>query len=216
MTGQSKETMKVLLKKFATSDLLLLSEAAAKLKVTEKYLEGLLKAGKIKGFKVGESWFVEEDWLNDFRCKIKQSLREESPAVRLSSGSSRSYIKVYNVKVQQPSQLKINWQLEIQKWAWGSFGLATAVICLAIFCVPFISVGAHRQELSAVFLNGVFQVYEAPQLVVGQIDRQVAWSLPTRINDEALTRFFGKLWQSSRLYRPGQVAGEVEVRTGAD
>lgn len=204
--------MKVLLGKFAQSDLLLLSEAAAKLKVTEKYLEDLLKSGKIKGFKVGEHWFVEEAWLADFRIKIKGSLQEEKSGI----SRPRSYVKVYQTKAQQPLRPKANWWPEVQKWAWGSVGLAVAMICLAIFCVPFISIGIHKQELAAIFLNGVFAVYDSPRLAVKAADQQLAFAWPARIDDETLTRFFGKLWQSPRLYRPGQVAGEADVRPATE
>lgn len=216
MPDQSKETMKVLLGKFAQSDLLLLSEAATKLKVTEKYLEGLLRSGKIKGFKVGEHWFVEEAWLDDFRRKIKQSIQEAVPARRRASHSTRSYVKVYRTNKQQSLRPKIDWWPAVQKWAWSSVGLAVAMICLAFFCVPFISIGMQKQELAAIFLNGVFKVYETPRLEAERVDRRLVLVLPSRIDDEALTRFLSNLWQSHRLYRPGQVAGETDVRPATE
>lgn len=73
----SVQQLKESLGALAKSRLLHISEAAEQLKVTEHYLTDLVKSGKLKAFKVGEHWFVESDWVEDFRRGMHGLIKSE-------------------------------------------------------------------------------------------------------------------------------------------
>lgn len=72
--------LKESLGKYAKSRMLHIGEVAEELKVTENYLIDLARRGKIKAFKVGEHWFMEEDWVSDYR-RIMKGLLHQADAI---------------------------------------------------------------------------------------------------------------------------------------
>ncbi|MFA5021413.1 MAG: hypothetical protein WC517_05170 [Patescibacteria group bacterium] len=184
--------------KYSKSRLLHLAEAAKELKVTEKYLAELARRGKVKAFRVGEHWFLEEKWLNDFRGVMKGLLGEEV------AGAD---------EVRQPSA---NWvrSLPLRKRLWPAFNFRQALVLVSqtavaavilslvglgfgLLCLPLASVGLNRDSIAVNFLAATYRAYGAPAAVAGRL----AVDLP--INDEDLTISLYNL--------AGRVAGAYEA-----
>lgn len=160
--------------KYAKSRIFHLAEAAEELKVTEKYLIDLARNGKIKAFKVGEHWFIEEAWINDFRQVMKgllhQVVEAENSLHLQRSGWSRTAKKSF---VPHP----------IFKLAFStvtaSVVLALLGVAFSFFTLPLLYLSLNRQAVGQAFLAGTYRVYGYPIKTVSGIN------IP--INDERLT-----------------------------
>jgi len=84
------------LSKYSKSQLLHLSEAAEILHVTEGHLANLMKQGKVRGFRVGEYWFMEESWVDDFRSLVKKSLAREMESLKSSMPHGHGWSRPLN------------------------------------------------------------------------------------------------------------------------
>jgi len=166
--------LKESLGKYAKSRVFHIGEAAEELKVTEKYLIDLARQGKIKAFKIGEHWFLEEDWVNDFR-KIMRNLLHEAVATENEfygqrSGWSRNAKRSFNFRPV--------WRLSYSVAA-VSVILAFIGVSFSFLMLPIINFSLHRQEAARTFLAFAYKAYGYPIEVVSDID------IP--INDERLT-----------------------------
>lgn len=203
MTGQSQQTLKLLLKKFAGDGLFLLSEASEKLKVKESYLLEMINTGKLKAFKIDGHWFVEEKWLEHFKSSILASLSNE-----LSTSGSRinRKSKWSHPVIVEPESGRQNIRKFVVIPVW-QFSVSALVLALAVVGVSLMSLSLWpiyegRQQLSSVFLDSVDGFYGAPL----RVGRDVANS---KINDERLTEVISSVL---RFPIKGQVAGASEIK----
>lgn len=180
--------LKESLGKYAKSRVFHIGEAAEELKVTEKYLIDLARKGKIKAFKIGEHWFLEEDWVNDFR-KIMKNLLHEAVAIENElhgqrAGWSRNAKRSFNFRPV--------WRLSYSV-AIASVVLAVIGVSFSFMMLPIINFSLHRQETAKTFLAATYQAYGYPIKTVSNIN------IP--INDEKLT---GALYSLMGKKYPGQ------------
>lgn len=197
-TKTSNQAMKQLLKKFSSSELFVLSEAAAYLKVSEKYLSQLIREGKIKSFKVDDHWFIEESWLQDHKKNIKQHLTRETVKHYETNSKQQRWTR----SIIEP--LRFKWS-NLLVWLWQSVILAVAVICLAFLLLPLYQVNQQKQYVANLFLAGVDATYSWPLVALSTRPAQGA------IDDELLTEKINDIISSYQ--RRGQVLGASELRS---
>lgn len=212
MDKQSSQTIKNLLKKFTNSNLLLVDEASEKMKVSKDYLMDLIKVGKIKAFKVGQDWFIEEDWLDDFKKTIKRGLEKEL----VDSGFEQTREKFF----KQVSYRKIKkrvfnfFDLVNGFFEFLLFSLNLSLV-LTSFCVLFLSfiyLGNNKLVIAEKFIKQVDKIYSLPLELVSMTDNLMLDDNLIKIDDENLTRNIGLFFNKfkNNLDRTGQVAGESE------
>lgn len=197
-TKTSNQAMKQLLKKFSSSELFVLSEAAAYLKVSEKYLTQLIREGKIKSFKVDDHWFIEEHWLLEYKKSLKQHLIRETTIHYQTNTRPQSWTR----SITEP--LRFKWS-NLLVWLWQSVLLAVAVICLAFLLLPLYQINKQKQYVATLFLVGVDATYSWP------LDTLAARPAQGAIDDELLTKKINDVISSYQ--RQGQVLGASELRS---
>ncbi|MEK7167959.1 MAG: hypothetical protein AAB791_03080 [Patescibacteria group bacterium] len=105
-------------------DYLTLSELAENGFFSRKYLEQAVKNRQLKAFKAGEDWLTTQDWFEDFKMKLKQTIRMEagnpSRGIRVLPEKHFFWIKFWRFFV--PALV-------------ASF-LSTAVLTSVWFCMP--------------------------------------------------------------------------------
>lgn len=207
MPVQDQQTLKLLLKKFARSDLFLLSEAAQRLGVGEDYLRDLIKSGKVKAFKADQYWFIEEDWVEEFRNKLKSRLQEE---IKQSTRPVKNNIWTKPIAGKKLKLIKLSatgWDRAV----WATYGLAVMALAFAFLVAP-IRVNPQKAAVGNGFLFLTHQVYGYPSSKLASIDGLPAKRFVAKINDEDLTKFLKRLFRPPQLNYPGQVAGESEAK----
>jgi len=187
------------LAKYSSSPLLHIAEAAEKLKVTEKYLTDLAVRGKIKAYKVGEHWFMEEKWLHDFRGALRQLLDAETGGGLQRPGWVRQLAP--RKRIIPLGVIKPVFSFAFQTVA-AVFVLAFVSISFAFLTLPLARVGLNRVTIASAFLTATYRVYGLP------LDYARSISFAGPINDEGLTHVFYRLAGKNP---PGQVAGVYEV-----
>lgn len=206
MAEQDQQTLKLLLKKFARSELLLLSEAAQRLKVSDDYLRQFISTGKVKAFKAGQDWFIEEDWVNDFRIKLKSHLQEEIKQSGRPAKKSNWIKTIAPKKSRLADFLAAGWDRPV----WAAYGLAVLALIFAALVAP-IRMSPNRIAVRDSFVSLTRQTYSQPSASLATIKAIKSKTLVAKINDEDLTRFFKRILRWSRPNYPGQVAGELET-----
>jgi AraC-like DNA-binding protein len=206
------DELKDMLKKYARTELLSLGELAAHLKMSEDYLHDLIRQGKIKAFKVGEYWFMEEKWLNDFRLKLKQDLTLHADNHELIAERRVRWVKGLPARRRIWPKLSLPRlslprltlpQLEQTAWvAAYAFFLALAIIGLGFTFLPLADLGQRRQELAGNFLIATYRVYNFPVATLSHLQKK-------NINDENLT---GVLYSLIGQSQPGKVLGQFESK----
>ncbi len=184
--------MKQLLKKFSSSELFVLPEAAAYLKVSEKYLTRLIRDGKVKAYQVDGQWFLEERWLQDFKQTLKHHLTQTVAEHYEINRKRESWTREITATGE------FNW-LSPLVWFWQSILLAVAVICISYLMLPLIEFNSQKQQGASVFLAAVETVYAWPLKVAETSLAQGPY------NDEILTSQAGRL--IAKLRFTGRVAG---------
>jgi len=196
------------LRQYAKTELLLLSEAAVKLRMSEDYLRSLARRGKIKAFKVGDDWLVEEGWLDDFRKHLKHDLHHETNGHKLIERRRVPWAKVYRTRRLKISlkhrHLPFVHQFSFKLRQLSVYLVVTgmALIGLSLFMIPLSVVSQKRQAWASGFLVTSYRVYQTPVALGEYLARG------EKINDEILTaviyKFLGLKHQ--------RVAGEFEIR----
>lgn len=210
--------LKQSLRKYAQTELLLLSEAAVKLKMSEDYLRFLARRGKIKAFKVGDDWLVEESWLNDFRQRLKHDLHHEtfghglierrrvpwakyyqSLLGRAKTGLSR-YLKLAKFKHRHlPFFHKLSQKIRYMLPVYLVYA-GVALLGMSLFLVPLSVISQKRQAWARGFLVASHRVYQTPLMLCQRLTRG------EKIDDEILT---AAIYKFLGLKHP-RVAGEFE------
>jgi len=191
--------------KYSKSRLFHLAEAAKELKVTEKYLAELARCGKIKAFRVGEHWFLEEKWLNDFRGAIKGLLGEAVAGNNEAYRPSANWVR--SLPLRKHFGPAFNFRravILVSQTAVAAIVLSIVGLGFGLLCLPLASVGLNRDLIAVNFLTAIYKTYGAPVAIVNELARD----LP--INDENLTISLYKLAGQSV---PGQVAGAYEANS---
>lgn len=215
--SESLREFKDSLAKYSAGTLLHIAEAAEILKVTEKYLTDQAIHGKIKAYKAGEHWFLEEKWLHDFRSSMKEILDVEIADHHFNRnhhhGWSRQLaprrFRVPQIRVPQISIPQINFKpfviLSFQTVA-AAVALTFLTAGFSFLCLPLAQVGLNRVALADNFLNATFNIYSLPLAYASNM----SWQGP--IDDEKLTH---AIYRLAGKNPPGQVAGayeKVEIR----
>lgn len=212
MNTQSAQTTKNLLNKFVTGNLFLLAEAASELKMSEDYLIKLIKAGKIKAFKVGNDWFIGETWLADFKSSVRRGLDFESEKEKLVDCSSKFVRKIR--KSQRPKEFSLPVIFlvnEFFKVTVSSLVLAllSFVFCGVLFLI--VIVDSNKTAIAGSFISATNEFYTQPFKGVYYLQ---SISKKSKVNDEVLTEFAGAVFNKIQFSsdRLGQVAGEMEFK----
>lgn len=203
MSDQSQQILKSMLNKFVPDGLFSLSEASQKLRVKEDYLLKMIEAGKLKGFRIGEYWFLEEKWLESFKALIHSNLEAES----LNHQSIAERHKKWSrpVAIKRHANKKINVRsLSSATWSFSFYSLvlAFAVVGVSFTSTAFWGVYQQRQYLGVVLLTAVDNFYSAPMHIGKEL-------VIDKIDDERLT---GALASFLHLPLEGRVAGVAESR----
>jgi len=193
MEESRKRQFKEMLSALTGDGLLSLDEAAKLLRVSENYLMGLIRRGKVKAFKVDDQWLVHLHWIEDFKDEVRRHIDEEL-AVRPTATSR--WVKRVDSR-RQPATVALIFS--IQTLAIASF---VAIIMPAlIFVFPQLGIlKTGGQELSQTVLK-VSYVSRASIDVA-----KLAALSPQKINDEKLTQLIGSIFNKPA----GQVAGARE------
>jgi excisionase family DNA binding protein len=211
MNKTASQINKNLLRKFASTNLLLLEEVANNLKVDTDYLIKLIRSGKIKAFKVGNDWFIEESWLEDFRMAIKSSLKLE-----IEKENFCDYPSKFFKKLKKNKRKKNNFSYIINVVN-GSFKMVITSLFLALIpfllLILFFTVAVfdnNKQLVAEKFLTLSHNFYSTPFAGLYYIKNNN--NEFTRINDDGLTELFNDIFLGfkNNINRSGRVAGEME------
>ncbi len=196
MEVDKKEQLRQMLSGFAGDGLLPLDEAAKLLKVSEGYLLGLIRRGKLKAFKVDEHWFVQMKWLEQFREDVRKHISEALPA-----SSASKWVKPIKRK-----------KSGFMPFALASFEVAVVSLLLAVI-LPVFSVLASPARLAEKGLDmmayGALSVSDFYRRPVSSV--AAAISSKKKINDEQITRWSRQLL-GAIVPVSGTVAGASEIR----
>jgi hypothetical protein len=189
-----------------------LAEAAGELKMSQDYLIKLIKVGKIKAFKVGQDWFIEENWLDDFKSNLRKDLDFEAEKEKLIDYSSKFVRKIRKSQRQKEFSLPVVFLVnEFFKVTVSSLALVllSFVFCGVLFLI--IIVDNNKTVIASSFISTTNEIYTSP--LAGYNYLQLV-SKNSKINDEVLTEFAGVVFDKVQFSseRLGQVAGEMEVK----
>ncbi len=202
--SEDLKQIKKSLAKLSKSPLLHLTEAAELLHIDKNNLAELMRQGKVRGFKVGEHWFMEEAWAKDFRDLVKKSLAVEINNLKKSNAPHhQDWVRPLAPRRKLKLRLQI-YSAIIFPFKIAAMSLALVFLCVlsSIFCLPLARVGLNRHLLAENFLQLTFNAYQTPIVYSSRL------SFIHQINDEKLTHIF---YQLAGKNPPGQVAGAYEI-----
>lgn len=201
MEINKKQQLKLMLADLVGEGLLSLDEAAKLLKVSEAYLLGLIRRGKIKAFKVEEYWFVRFDWVEQFRQEIAKHLFSVIDQSDNLQNFRQKWIKT--IKKKRKKLIFLPLFIVSCRLVTVTFLLAMMTLSCALL-MPFpekVIIGKNY------FLLKILSLTETPIKSIRYVSQLTTSSV--KINDEKLT-----LWLRSFLNydtQSGQVAGVNEV-----
>lgn len=192
-----KQRLRLMLSNLFGEELLSLDEVAKLLKVSEFYLLGLIRKGKIKAFKIEDYWFIKFDWVKQFRQEIYQHIFEE--VSQLDNLNKKKWIKpIKQKKIILPPFFIFSCRLITT-----SFLLAMMTLAFALM-VPFpekIIIGKNY------FLLKILSITETSTQPIKYFSQL---TIPqSKINDEKLTQWLRSFFNNYN--NRGQVAGESEI-----
>ncbi len=212
MDQQSPQTIKNLLKKFTNSNLLLVDEASEKMKMSKDYLMDLIKIGKVKAFKVGQDWFIEEDWLDDFKKIIKKGIEKELTDSGFKQTKQKFFKQVSYKKIKKKVFNFLDLINGFFDFLLFSLNFSLVLVSFSVLLFSLIYFDSNKLIIADKFTNQVDKIYSMPLKLVIMTDDLMLNNNLIKINDENLTENISNLFKEFRnnLDRNGQVAGESE------
>lgn len=186
---------------------LAISDIAKRGKYSEDFLFTVAKSGKLKAFKLGDSWLTNEDWYNDWQETIRRAIDSELAEADDDFIGQSKWLKP--MAKPEPSGLfnyyawaAVFWLLLLffsvfQLFFWTATGLVSTD-------GQIINIGSRlsirRDMASEVFLSASNGFYSGALNLAGQIARA---DYP--VDDERLTDWLAGFWDHS-----GKVAGDSD------
>ena len=188
-----KRQFKEALSALTGDGLLSLDEAAKLLRVSEIYLMGLIRRGKVKAFKVDDQWLVHLHWVEDFKDEVRRHIDEE---LAIRPATSSRWVKRVDSR-RHPATVAL--VFSVQTFAIALF--VAIIMPTLIFVFPQLGILKTGGETLG---QTVLKVSYVSQVSI-DIAKSAA-SSSQKINDERLTKFIGSILNKSA----GQVAGARE------
>lgn len=188
-----KEQLRLMLSDFVGDGLMSLDEVAKLLKVSDSYLFGLIRRGKIKAFKVDEYWFIKLDWLEQFRQQICEYISEAVNQSEIVSIPNRWVRPVKRKKNVASIFFIFSFKLMLASL------LLTFMVLTSAWMMPFPN---EIIRLNEYLLSGVLAVSNIYAKPVELFSEVIVFG--SKINDEKLTG-----WSRNMLGNEKNIGGRV-------